>query len=213
MTKKKETVKKTEEPGTTVVAPKPDKTLPGPGREYFAVNSISKQKGGGLKIDYTTMHPTGFKEGATFFSEKDIKTSQRVPIEEFNKALHDLRIFVAKVCHYEDVKILNNDKEFKTNGAQAKFIQNLYDAFVKRIEINGVKIWATGEYITACEINYSLEGLSSQKMAHSTYKIDLKEEMNVHGFEEELRAQLVNIVIFSYDYIFLKAGAQLEAFE
>ena len=209
MAKKKETKDDLQEQATKTVMPKPDPTLPGPGRDYFAVNKLNRHKDGGMVIDYTTMYPIG----NTYIEETDKKTSQRVPVTEFLECLIGLKSYVARITNYADIKNLISEEKFKTTKEQSVFVTNLYNSFMKRITVNGVKIWANGQFITACEINYSLEGTNSQSMDHNTYKIDLKEDVNVHGFEDELREKLEEIVKHSYDYIFLKAGEQMEAFE
>lgn len=181
----------------------------GPGREHFSVNKINKQANGGLHIDFTAIYPNPNGEEG-FVEENDKKTSQRVPVDVFLVKINSLETFVAKVANYADVKNLLGSEKFKASKDQTKFINSLYNEFIRRITINGIQIWTNGTIVTGCQINYSLEGLNSQSMDHKTYKIDLSEDINVHGFEDDLRKVCSEIISFSYDYIFNRIGGQLK---
>lgn len=181
-----------------------------PHREQFQVNKLNKQPKGGLSIDYTAMFQHGEDD---FLSENDKKTSERAPTDEFLKLINSLRPFVAKILNYADIRNMISETEFKTNDKQSKYITNLYNEHVSTITINGIQLWATGKLITACSINYSLEGFSSQSMDHKTYKIDLEGEISTHGFEDELRDICTCIVDEAFEYIYNNNGAQLTAFD
>jgi len=183
----------------------------GPGLGHFTVQKINKQTNGGLHIEHTSVYPMGDDQ---FDDENDKKTSSRAPIDEFKKELNSLSVYVAKILNYSSILNISSDTKLKTTPQQSKYITSLWNDYVNKITINGVKIWMAGMMVTSCEINYSIIGLSSQSMDHKTYKIDVAEGCDfVHKFEDELRDSLQKLVVYSYDYVHKRVGAQLQVIE
>jgi len=169
--------------------------------QNFTLESVKKQKNGGLSISYEVNESIGEE----IYNDKDTKESARIPHPDLTNLLKDLIPSVAQVFGYTQLR-----GAVKSNAKIEADLEEKYQDLISKLDVTGISISGTGNN-KGIIITATMKAESNQKMAMNTHRIRFNESR--YGFESDLENVVEDIQNECYDYLFNGKKAQLELFD